>query len=285
MKITKLSIHIFVTSLLLTIPAVNQCGGAENKTTGADWEKAETKWEAFAKEHMERMREHDATLPLAKLPNYKFDMEWIEVKSHLITKYLPDYKIYADRRFEFVLDKQGHIICLGETWPLGRPFKSSPDFEVKGYSDFIQGLGIPIEDIQTAIDMVWLRDIVQGNGYVDDEELEKRVQNWKYEARGENGVWFIEMRYIGPPASIFEPPIWKIIVDENNKLRAIKETHLGFCDVNGDGDCNSDDVKVIEKLIGECLPGSTKFNVIADMDHDDCITETDRELLLREISE
>ena len=278
---------MIVICLITLLGFINQGYGVEpdKKINQGDWKEAMDKWLAFANEHMERMKNHDLTLPLAKSPNYKFDMEWIEVKSGLITKYLPNYKIFADRRFVFVLDKKGHIICLGETWPLKRPFETAPDFEVKIFSEFIQSLKIQVKDEKSAIEMVKLKEVVcDGNGYVDDKELEVREQTWKYSASKKNKIWHVRMGYIGPPASIIVPPIWKIELDDVDHLRVIKELDLGFCDVNFDGDCDLDDVKKLEELIGECIPGSTKFNGIADIDGDGCITNKDRDFLLRELS-
>jgi hypothetical protein len=273
--------------LITSLGFINQGYGAESdkKINQGDWKEAMDKWLVFANEHMERMKKHDLTLPRAELPGYKFDMEWVEVKSKLITKYLPDYKIFADRRFDFILDKKGHIICLGETWPLGRPFVSAPDLEVKKYSEFIRGLKIRVNDEETAIEMVKLKKIVyDGNGYVDDKELGLREQTWKYRTSKKNKIWYVRMGYIGPPASITGPPAWKIELDQDEYVRVIKELHLGFCDVNADGDCDFADVKKLEELLGECVPGSTKFNELADVDHDGCITNKDRELLLRKLS-
>ena len=265
---------------------INLGYGAELDTTTKEeeWREADQKWSAFANEHMERMKNYDLTLPRAKLPNYKFDMEWIEVKSKLITKYLTDYRIFADRRFMFVLDKKGHIICLGETWPLKRPFETAPDFEVKKLSEFFRNLRIQVKDEGSAIDLIKLSEIIQGNGYTDDKELERRDRSWAYKVSKKDKKWYVTMRYIGPPAQIMEPPVWKIQLEQYDYLQTIKELYLGSCDVNGDGDCDLSDVKNLEELMGECIPGSTKFNVIADMDHDDCITNKDRDFLLQELS-
>lgn len=278
----KLAIAIF---LFAAFMFNNQVFGTNGNLNGKERNEALDKWTAFANEHMERMKNHDLTLPKAKLPGYKFDMEWVEVKSKLITKYMPDYKIFADRRFIFVLDKKGHIICLGETWPLDKVFVSAPDFEVKKYSEFVRDLKIQINDEKSAIEMVKLKEIVcDGNGYVDDKELELRERTWKYRASKKNKTWYVRMDYIGPPASIMEPPVWKIELDQDDCVRVIKELHLGFCDVNCDGDCDFSDVKKLEELLGECIPSSTKFNSIADMDGDGCITNKDRDILLRELS-
>ena len=285
-KCEKINLTVLI-CLITSIWFINLGYGAELDTTPKEkgWGEADKKWAAFANEHMERMKNHDLTLPLATLPNYKFDMEWVEVKSKLITKYLTDYRIFADRRFRFVLDKKGHIICLGETWPLKRPFETAPDFEVKKFSEFIQSLRVPVKNAETAVELVKLKEVIyEGNGHVNDTKLEQRENLWRYKASRKNKIWYVRMDYIGPPASIMESPIWKIELDQDGYMQVIKELHLGFCDVNGDGDCDLSDVKNLEELMGECIPGSTKFNVIADMDHDDCITNKDRDFLLQELS-
>ncbi len=273
---------------LMGVAIIFALGGAEpsQTSTNGDWQEAEVKWSAFANEHMERMKQHDSATPRARLPNYQFDMEWVEVTSSLIAEYLPNYRIFADRRFEFALDKQGHIICLGKTWPLGRPFETAPDFETMSFSEFVRHVGIQVSNEKAAVDLVLLKDIVyDGNGHVTDEELARRKQTWKYRASMNDQMWIVRMDYVGPPASIVMPPIWKIQVDQNGQVKRVQEVHTGLCDVNGDGDCDLADARIVEGLIGECLASSKRWNVIADVDHDDCITESDRDLLLKELSE
>lgn len=274
-----------VTYFIIILGSLTQCYSADSIDKGikGDWKEAETKWSVFAKEHMDRMEKHEATLPKAKHSDYKFDMKWTDVKGKFIERYLPNYKIYSDTRFTFVLTKEGHIICLGKTWPLNRPFNKAHDFEAKDYSEFIKDLNIIIDTGEKAIEMIHLKRTILGYGKISASYWEDHFKNWGYEAFKKKDIWHINMKYIGPPASIIMPPIWKIFIDKNNHVRSIIEVHLGFCDVNGDGDCNLNDVKMLESLIGECDYGN-KFNEIADLDHDGCITKSDRDLLLKMIN-
>jgi hypothetical protein len=154
------------------------------------------------------------------------------------------------------------------------------------FSEFVRHAGIQVGDEKAAVDLVLLKEIVyDGNGQVNDEQLERRRQTWRYIATKDEQTWLVRTEYVGPPASIMMPPIWKIQVDQKGQVQRVQEIQTGFCDVNGDGDCNLFDARTVEELVGECLASSKRWNVIADVDHDDCITESDRDLLLKELSE
>lgn len=191
------------------------CFAQDQIPTG--WENADLRWSMFANEHMDRMREHDLTLPRAKLPSYKFDMKWEELKNPIITKYLPDYKIFFDQRFVFVLDKSGHIICLGNFLPLNRAFESAPDLEVITYSDFIKKMRIKIQSPEDAIDMAKLMEAVLWGGRIEYEKSDA----WRFKANRSDNSWIVNLDYVGPPANIFVPPTWKITLEEQGYFESI----------------------------------------------------------------
>lgn len=191
-----------------------------------EWQNAETKWNLFAEEHMERMRRIDGETPRAKLPDYKFDREWFEIKHPLISKYLPYYHIYSEKYFTFALSKTGKITAIGTTWPGGTPYKSAPDFETKSFFNFISELSIPVDNKQSAIELTQLKLVVDGgNGYPTYSDY----PYWEFKASKKGDTWNVRIDYIGDPsASTGVPPYWEIVVDGQNHVKEIIEKYSDF---------------------------------------------------------
>ena len=197
-----------------------------SKSNLPEWQNAEAKWNLFAEEHMERMRKIDGETPRAKLPDYKFDGEWFEIKHPLISKYLPDYRIYSEKYFTFALSKTGQIIAIETTWPGGTPYKSAPDFETKSFSNFISELLIPVDNKQSAIEFAQLKLVVDGgNGYPTYSDY----PYWEFKSSRNGSVWIVRIDYIGDPfASIIVPPYWEIVVDGQNHVKEIIKKRSDF---------------------------------------------------------
>lgn len=252
-------------------------------TGTTDWREAETKWKLFEQEHLERMRQIGAKTPAAKLPDYKFDREFMEIKSPLITKYLPNYRIFTEKYFEFVLGKDGHIICLGETWPGKLPFQSAPDFELMDDSAFLRTLEIRVNDARTATEVVKLVRVLHSRNPTTGSEL---IANWVMKTQKKQDFWIITMDFVGPPhVSIMMPPSWKISVDEKNQIMKFKELPPGGepCDFDKDWNCDEGDFNIFQSYLGECaVVGGGRFNVQADVDNDLCITIYDQKQLFPE---
>jgi choice-of-anchor C domain-containing protein len=51
------------------------------------------------------------------------------------------------------------------------------------------------------------------------------------------------------------------------------------CDIDRDGDCDNEDLLLVENLMGQCDSGNN-YNTLADADHDGCVTTTDQGILL-----
>lgn len=194
-------------------------------SSNANWSKAETRWNVFIQEHIERMRIIDSKTPAAKLPNYKFDRQSLEITHSLISKYLTNNRIFTDRYFTFVLRNDGHIIVIGTTLPGNSAYKSAPDLEVLEYSNFIKNMELSISDNQTAIEMVKLKTIVNGNGYAKDSDWD----SWEFKASQNANKWIVNLRYVGDlGASIMMPSSWEISVNEKNSITGIKELYPDF---------------------------------------------------------
>jgi len=189
------------------------------------WLVAERKWKAFEDEYLERFFKHEAGGHwFQERPT---DRAFIELKSRLITEYLPAYRIYTDRSFTFILTQEGQIICLRTAWPLKEPYQSAPDFTTESYSDFIRRHGIHVKDSEDAIKMVHLKEIIDGGHAVDDEELRKRQEHQQYWAKRAGNNWTVSYSYINldPRTQVGMPSSYTLVVDEQNQLQQIKASY------------------------------------------------------------
>lgn len=50
------------------------------------------------------------------------------------------------------------------------------------------------------------------------------------------------------------------------------------CDLDNDGDCDENDLRLFTKAMGECEDGDN-YNELADADHDGCVTLVDEMIL------
>lgn len=196
-----------------------------NYITGSnDWKTAEAKFQNFVQEYLVKMRELDERNLRAKLPDYKFDREFAEIKSQIISKYLVDYRIFTDKHFNFALNKDGHIIVLGKTMPGNFSYSTTPDFETINESSLLNRLGIKIINGETAIEVVKLiESIFKIHGSVDDSGR----KHWTMRAEKVEDIWKIEVKYVGPLGySIAVPPYWEIVVDSQDNVKEFREVIL-----------------------------------------------------------
>lgn len=167
------------------------------------WQDAEAKWAAFAKEHMERMRRLDRN----------FDREWFEIKHPLISKYLPHDRVFTDKYLTFVLSDSGRITEIGTAPATPTSYKAAPDFAIRNFSDFLKFCHIPVTDSATAVEIVRLSLIVDGGHGFPSAYEDARA--WRFSASRREATWTVKVEYIGDPkASIGLPPTWDIKVDK-----------------------------------------------------------------------
>ena len=50
------------------------------------------------------------------------------------------------------------------------------------------------------------------------------------------------------------------------------------CDLDGDGDCDSNDLAIFTNALGQCDTGNN-YNTVADADHDGCVSGDDEKIL------
>ena len=86
-------------------------------------------------------------------------------------------------------------------------------------------MGISVLDEETAIELVLLRDVLTGNGHVNDITLSELRRNWEHQAKKVGNKWMVTMQYVGPPASIIMPPRWEILVDGRGRVIELAEVY------------------------------------------------------------
>ena len=42
--------------------------------------------------------------------------------------------------------------------------------------------------------------------------------DWKYAAEKKGGGWEVKVQYVGPPASIQKPPVYEMVLDEEQRF-------------------------------------------------------------------
>ncbi|MEK7181259.1 MAG: hypothetical protein AAB738_02925 [Patescibacteria group bacterium] len=189
-----------------------------SKTNPLDWKEAEEKWRVFAEQHIEKMRQLD-----------REPRKFVEVKSELISKYLPNFRIYTEKYFTFALRVDGDIIEIAKPalgWQAKWVGPGEEDYESyyrsPEYSDFMSKQRIQVADSQTAIEVIKLtEDIYNRSGY--------EPSWWEYTASKSRNIWTIRIEWVGPSTySIILPPVWEIVVDEQSNLKEIRQQRERF---------------------------------------------------------
>jgi len=187
------------------------------------WEGAERKWAAFAEERREQLRRIDGNTPAARLPGYKFVLDVREITSPLLSKYLPDYRIYAARG-AYVMRHDGRLIGLPGRG--GGPYLTAPDLESMAVSDFLREIGIKVQDKETAIELALLSGHIRGR--VEGYDLTR----WRYHVEKNDNTWIISVTYtVNDGASIMAPPHWEVVIDERGYVVEVARVHAGFPDL------------------------------------------------------
>lgn len=177
-----------------------------SKPKQVDWRIVEKKWKIFAEQHLEKMRQLD--------PEQR---KFVEIKSPFISKYLPNYKIYTEKYFTFALRADGEIIQIA---------KPALDWSARGdesyyrspqYSNFISKQHIQVVDEKIAIEVIKLTGDIYERSYIGEPV------SWKPVVFRKNDIWIVQIEYVGPPEySIIVPPVWEIVVDEQNYIKEIR---------------------------------------------------------------
>ncbi|MHC4692141.1 MAG: hypothetical protein ACYS67_05310 [Planctomycetota bacterium] len=194
--------------------------------TARKWAPARNKWLEFIGPYLSRIRQEENNPSI----------QYIEMRSDLFPKYLPQHRIYviettrAGRSSTFALSITGEITDLGRGDWMGR--KDEKYFRNRKLSAFLSTQNIKISDPDTAIGITKLiekisrapQDVVilrqsTNNFRIFDKRLYPcrcRESNWRYKAKRRNKIWRVDKKYVGPPAMIMKPRKWEIVMDEKN---------------------------------------------------------------------
>jgi len=196
--------------------------------TARKWAAARHKWLEFVGPYLSGIRQEE----------HNPSIQYIEMRSDLVSKYLPQHRIYviettrAGRSSTFALSISGEITDLGRGDWMGR--KDEKHFRNRKLSAFLGTQNIKISDPDTAIgitklieeisrapqDVVILRRSTNNFSIFDKRLYPCRCgeSNWRYKAKKRNKIWRVDKKYVGPPVMLEKPPIWEIVLDENNRF-------------------------------------------------------------------
>lgn len=185
-------------------------------------ENVDQTWKAFAEQHIERMRQIEAKTPSAKLPGYKFDRVFVEIKSPFISRFLPNYQIYTEQYFTFAFNvTTKEVTNIANGW--GGAVGYNPYYRDQEFSNFIKNQKIQATNKQGAIDFLKLvEDIYR---WSDSDNL----IYWELKAKKDGGIWVVQSEYIGPPEySIIVPPVWEVVVDAQGYITEVRQRRERF---------------------------------------------------------
>jgi hypothetical protein len=164
--------------------------------------------------------------------------------SDLFRRYLPDFRVYVrfDRHLSgetriFLVNRRGEITPLpNEEWRKNDAEKFSRSQQV---AKFLRRQKIKVSSAEDAVEVAKLFEEVQGAAnYVeflnintkdfkvfDKAFIESQFgprTDWKYSGKKRNEGWSVKVEYVGPPASIMQPPVYEIDLDGQQIFRDLR---------------------------------------------------------------
>jgi len=231
---------LFVTGMLALI-APPRLPAAE-LGANQEWKDAERKWTEFSEEYLERMRRLDSEIRAKRPPGASRlpERKLMEIRSALLTRYLPNHRLYADADGAFVLLKNGEIRSLGGGgWSL-HVERDGAYLRSPRVSELLAGQEIPVPDAGTAIDIMNLAfELSEASVNVaafqrstsDCQVLDRkrlggalpRERDWKQEATKAGDRWLVMSVYVGPPADTAEPTTFVISLNPRGNVSGVFE--------------------------------------------------------------
>ena len=167
-----------------------------------------------------------------------------EFASHLLRKYLPDWRLFVrfDRHYSnetrlFFVNKSGEVTGLPDELWTGNPTQQC--FRVASVVDFLKQRKIKVRDAETAVEFAELFEEIQGGAnyasflrintkdftVFDKAFIESQFgprTHWKYTATPRANGWKVTVEYVGPPASIQQPPTYEVDVNEDGVFEDLR---------------------------------------------------------------
>jgi hypothetical protein len=199
------------------------------------WRTVRRKWPEFVSPFLKEQRKRlKRTWPAGKeLPIAGY----VEFQSRLVSKYLPNYKIYIIEKGTisipdlFAVSADGNVIDI-----TSQHYADKEESKKEPFSKFIVSQKISISDVNSATEVGKLLEELasakQRWGYLQYNSNDFRIfkawifssggmvddPHWQWYAEKQENGWMVSRRYVGPPASIIAPPRWNFVCDEKGQI-------------------------------------------------------------------
>jgi 3-oxoacyl-ACP reductase-like protein len=223
----------WVLSLAVSTCAAAARGAPNDDANAKEWADAERKFVEFITPVLKeaRARLNDAHI------------QWAQVKNDLLRKYLPNVRLYIrDGAYTgetkiWILTRDGQILDLGDgTWT---GVGGDQWHAVEKVTAFVKSRKIKVENPEQAVEVTKLVEAIASSPNfvgmlrlntkdytVFDERflrwLYASPDNWKYTAKEKGTGWEVKVEYVGPPASIMQPPTYDLVLDEQKQFTDLR---------------------------------------------------------------
>jgi hypothetical protein len=168
-----------------------------------------------------------------------------EFASHLLRKYLPEFRLFVrfDRHYSnetrlFFVNKNGDVAELPEESWSGNPAEEC--FRVQSVVNFLKQRSLKVKSAEEAVEFSKLFEEIQGAAnyasflrintkdftVFDKAFIESQFGpriHWKYTGTSRPGGWKVKVEYVGPPASIQQPPTYEMDVNEQGEFQDLRQ--------------------------------------------------------------
>jgi hypothetical protein len=229
-----------LTSLLTNFAVAQKARFPAAREEQSHWLEAMKKFEAFAAPRIKEAKDKFPDQPMVR---------FVEYRSQTVLEAFPEHRLFAlDAASDgssclFALHCSGKIEDLGNcTWTGDVPSKS---FQVRAVLDFVRAANIKVKNAEAAIAAAQLVEEVQGApNYAiflrintkdftvfDRRFIERfygpRNTDWKWSAeKREGGGWLVTREYVGPPASVQQPPVYEMDLSDKQELLDLRWRNL-----------------------------------------------------------
>jgi len=171
------------------------------------------------------------------------DLHYGIFKSRRLEKFLPDWRVYVhiseiinESPNLFLVNRDGTVRNLGNSQLVeDLPTRS---FQVKPIAQFVKSQAIKVTSENDAVEVAKLFEELQNaSNYIgflkintrdftvfDKEFMEGSYgprKDYRYTPHAVGNGWIVVVEYIGRPAAVQEPPIYRIELDDNDRFQNI----------------------------------------------------------------